>query len=202
MERTMDKHSFKKFAAILLAGCFCFLCFTSCKQKDDYLCGTYKQEELLLLFESQRSLFDDVAKLMIENDSFWEEGRRYEDDAHAWIMSPNDSSKMDLFSEVQQQILKDFFYLTRPYQISLNYKYSAEQTITITYTNEDRTDSYIIQYYCGDKTALNFYGRNAYKDWISYYKNSYHTFIDLNDDWSFYYDSKSLDHIKETEEQQ
>ena len=86
MERTMDKHSFKKFAAILLAGCFCFLCFTSCKQKDDYHGKGYTQEELISTFTSQKQLFHETADVIIENQAFWENARKYQSAGPASLM--------------------------------------------------------------------------------------------------------------------
>lgn len=191
MERTMDKHSFKKFAAILLAGCFCFLCFPSCRQKDDYHGKGYTQEELLSTFASQKQLFHETADVIIENQAFWENARKYQNAGPASLMSPNDTLKMNLFTQTQQQTLKNFFDQIQPYQISLENKHTSQQDVMIHFVNKNYSsednDGFTIVYYFGDKTGVIGYESNDFEKWISNRKDTYSNFIVLEDNWFLYY---------------
>lgn len=172
----------KILAVLLLAGIIAFICFASCKPKDPYRWKAYEQEELLSLFQSRRAEFDEIAQIIITNENFWNKARRHEDDMHPFISSPNDKDKIKLFTESQQETLKSFLNETRSYHITLNYN----ESVKFTYINEDKSDAYVLSYYFGDKTAVDYYGHNAYESWISLMKSRYSTFIDLYGDWFFY----------------
>lgn len=166
---------------LLLIGLSSLLIRLTSHEKDGYEWKTYKYEELISLFQDQKPIFYKVAKLVATNEKFWDQARESENSGHADIMSPNDNKIMALFTQSEQDTLRDFFSKTRPYEISLKNK----QYITITYTNEDKTDSFNLTYYY-DKTAVNIYGRTDYSDWLSWAKHNYKNFADLGGEWFLY----------------
>lgn len=155
-------------------------------QKDSYVGKPYKYEELVLLFQNQKPMFDRVVQIISSNETFWKNAREYEDSGHADILSPNDTETMNLFNKRDQDTLNDFFNKTKPYEISLRNR----RSVTITYFNEDQTDNFDFTCYY-DRTTENIYGRTYYEDWLSDFKNSCQDFTELGGDW-FLYGKKSF----------
>lgn len=81
-------------------------------------------EELLTLFEEHRPLFDEVARIISQNDRFWIEAVSYKTDSYdpcnrPWIRSPYDYRRMKLFSAEEQEVLHTFFETISPFNITL-----------------------------------------------------------------------------------
>ena len=171
----------RKIICILL--CFAVFCgLSSCKEKDDYRCQGQNAEKMIALFQQDPEMFQEIAVIFINNRAFWEKARRYEDDVHAFLMSPNETEKMHTFSEDEQAAIRTFFEKTTPYMIIVN----AEPYFVIDYVNEERTAGFTFAYYYGDKTTKTDSGTTEYEDWVFLYKHRYTDFRDLGNDWFFY----------------
>lgn len=171
----------RKIICILL--CIAVLCgLSSCKEKDDYQCQGQNAEKMITLFQQDPEMFQEIAVIFINNRAFWEKARRYEDDVHAFLMSPNETEKMRTFSEDEQAAIRTFFEKTTPYMIIVN----AEPYFVIDYVNEERTAGFTLAYYYGDKTTKTDSGTTEYEDWVSLYKHRYTDFRELGNDWFFY----------------
>lgn len=108
------------------------------RPKIAYQPQSHTNEELLLLFEENRSLFDEVAQIFYNKDRFWYEAKRYKNnpyDTHIWLGSPDERKKMKLFTEEEQETLRTFFETIGPYMIILDIggstKEESEQNIVI-----------------------------------------------------------------------
>ena len=137
---------------------------------------------MIALFQQDPEMFQEIAVIFINNRAFWEKARRYEDDVHAFLMSPNETEKMHTFSEDEQAAIRTFFEKTTPYMIIVN----AEPYFVIDYVNEERTAGFTFAYYYGDKTTKTDSGTTEYEDWVSLYKHRYTDFRELGNDWFFY----------------
>ena len=108
------------FALLLVGGMFYQYWY---KPRNGYQPQQHTNEELLLLFEENRPLFDEVAQIIAQNDRFWNEAKSHKDDpydTHPWIGSPDEKKKMKLFTEEEQAVLRTFFETIGPYMIILD----------------------------------------------------------------------------------
>lgn len=78
------------------------------QRKDDYQCQGQNAEKMIALFQQDPEMFQEIAVIFINNRAFWEKARRYEDDVHAFLMSPNETEKMHTFSEDEQAAIRTF----------------------------------------------------------------------------------------------
>ena len=170
-----------KHRIIILFSVFFLLFCTACTPKDDYQWEGHSKEEILTLFQSNPDMFQQIADIFINNETFWEKARRDEEAAHATLDSPNDTEKMSYFSEEEQNVIRDFFEQTTPYLLSLN-----PSTFTFDYINEDHTSSFTFAYYFGDKTEKSSKTETMYELWIKGQKGFYSDFQDLGNYWFFY----------------
>lgn len=114
----------------------------SCTPKDNYKWKEYDKETIITLFNSEKETFDKVAKIISNSENFWNGARRDENATHAWIMSPNDKQRMDLFTQDEQIIIRDFFNSFYPYQIQCTNRIY----VTIDFINNDMTSSFTFGY--------------------------------------------------------
>lgn len=107
-------------AVLLVGGMFYQYWY---KPRHGYQPQPHTNEELLLLFEENRPLFDEVAQIISRNDRFWKEGKARKNDpydTHIRISSPDEKNKMKLFTEEEQSVLCTFFEKIGPYMIILD----------------------------------------------------------------------------------
>lgn len=97
----------RKIICILL--CIAVLCgLSSCKEKDDYQCQGQNAEKMIALFQQDPEMFQEIAVIFINNRAFWEKARRYEDDVHAFLMSPNETEKCIHFPKTSRLLSEPF----------------------------------------------------------------------------------------------
>lgn len=163
---------------ILFLGLIC--CFSACKSSDSYEWGTYSIDEVQEMYQKNNNDFQEVADIIINNQTFWQKGRRDSESVHAWIDTPFDQKKLSPFSSDEQQVIINFFNNTKPYMLSLDEK----KYISITYINEDRTGGYTVVFYpSGSDKDENF---DFYR-WKGYIEANYDHFIILSGEWYLYY---------------
>ena len=144
--------------AVLLSGCI--------MRDDGYDCKQYTEEEVLAVYDENAALFTQVAQILINDDDFFYEGRRYKDEYHdAFIDSPYDEN-MELFSQGDREVLQNFFELG-PYCIYYDHH---ERFIEVDFIGPWTEE---------DSTALQFYywidqsDRIGLRDYILYKRHSF-----------------------------
>lgn len=155
----------------------------ACSKKDDYKFITYTENDIKALYDNNMELFNNLGNAIKENEQFWEKGRRDNESVHAWIMSPNDEKKMNLFTPYDQNIISEFFDKTKPYMVSLDDK----QYITITFINSNNTGWYCLVYYFDKKSIDSVNETTYFEEWVDSRKSNYKVFKVINNDWFLYY---------------
>lgn len=172
-----------KYITLLIAFVLLTLPTVSCESPDDgYAWKGYSEKEIKTLYDKNKELFQSMADAVMNSQAFWDHAKRKDDTEHAWIMSPDDQNKMDLFESEKQSAVYDFFHHTLPYMISLDY----QRYITITYVTSDQSGSFNFTYYF-DQDSINIYGRTYYEDWVASAEETHTHFKVLSDGWFLYY---------------
>lgn len=175
----MGTCNMRKILICLIVGLSLLL--AGCRPEESYEFALYSKEEVLRLYDENAKLFQDLVRV-IENDRFFEKGRRSDDPfADAFLCTPYDE-QIELFSGDEQQIILDFFTL-KPYMI--NYDFTRKY-ITITFVCSSDLDvptlGFTFLYWLdqGDVTGC--------RDHIDYLSGTYQ-FEDhpMEDGWYFYY---------------
>ena len=121
--------------SLILSGCN--------TDKAKYSPNLYTKEETLSLYYENEKLFNDVVEVIINEPQFWEKCRGKKGGSSAFISSPYDDERMQVFNFKDKQIILDFFEL-KPYMIShSDYKCS----VTITFINENQDDARSFMYW-------------------------------------------------------
>lgn len=123
----------KLFIALIL---FLVMIFCSCQSQENYAWAKYDEKELLEIFKNNKDSFDDICSIIFDNEQFWDKARRDNEAGHAWIMSPMETNKLDLFNENDRKEIIDFFAKYKPYMVSLDYN----SYISITFIGKNNVE--------------------------------------------------------------
>ena len=163
-----------KIISLLIIIC---ITFTGCvREKNKYLFDTYTKDEVISLFNENKEKFDEIVKIVSDNNDFYEKDRQmeYED---ADITSPYDEA-LKWFSASDKDVIVDFFEL-KPYMISYDYNC---RFVKFTFIGSDDKIAYCFLFWFvdGDEDAYefedhkdylrqNYVVKNVAYNWILYY---------------------------------
>lgn len=113
---------------LFLTLLYCLVNLTACETNETneqssqsqinfYTAKSYQYDEILTLYQNNKDLFDQIAKIISSNEKFWNTAENYEEQMKVASILPNDTSKLSLFSSDEQEILQDFFEQTLPLEI-------------------------------------------------------------------------------------
>ncbi len=131
-----------------------------CSPSEEYQPKLYTKEELLTVYEVNKTLFQDVVNVIIHNENFCNDRDSEYDDSFLSYPETN-KNKLKWFNEEERTVINDFFAF-QPYM--LNY-HCTRQYFDITFINEDQTDSYVFVFWLSDDS-------NALKSFLSYRSSS------------------------------
>jgi hypothetical protein len=126
----------------------------------------YTKDEALNMFDDKRKEFDEISKIFLSNESFWQNVKDKETGTVA-DMYFLDGQKKKYFSQEEWDKINKFFNNTRPYGISR----SGDSVIHFEYRTSDKIQ--IIGFY---------YFANANTD-KTYYSQGYLHFDQIDDHW-------------------
>lgn len=169
-------------ASLTLSGCN--------MEKNSYSWKGYEKDDLLLIYQQNEKLFNDVVDVIINEPQFWEKcGSPYESFSHPNICSPNEKEKMAVFNKKDKEIILDFFEL-RPYMIGYDY---FKYYVKITFINAEKDDAYVFMYW-PDPCATIYNGiqnLNALEERLIMIKQNDMVVETLSENWYFYYKDSS-----------
>ena len=131
-----------------------------CSPSEEYQPKLYTKEELLTVYEANKTLFQDVVNVIIHNENFCNDRDSEYDDSFLSYPETN-KNKLKLFNEEERTVINDF-YAFQPYM--LNY-HCTRQYFDITFINEDQTDCYVFVFWLSDDSK-------ALKSFLSYHSSS------------------------------
>lgn len=144
------------------------------KHKSNYRSKGYEETQILQTFNEEKDEFDEVCNIIFKTPKFWINARRDNESVHAWIMSPNETKKLELFNKTDRKIIISFFEKYKPYMVSLD----GNKYITITFDDINNGVGF-----CFVKFAdPNCDNREEYIEYLS----QWYTVTKI-DDWNFMY---------------
>ena len=131
-----------------------------CSPSEEYQPKLYTKEELLTVYEANKTLFQDVVNVIIHNENFCNDRDSEYDDSFLSYPETN-KNKLKLFNEEERTVINDF-YAFQPYM--LNY-HCTRQYFEITFINEDQTDGYAFVFWLTED-------EDALESFLSYRRSS------------------------------
>ena len=163
-----------KLVCLILLG---ILALCSCKNSPRYEFRNYEKAELVALINENEDLFNEVVRVVVEDDDFYEKGSRGRLD-DSFIGSPYDE-EVGLFNQFGQQVIHDFFQF-RPYMISYDLD---KRFIKITFIGDiDTVESYVFMYWIDAEDV------DGLENQLIYLRQRYTICTDgIPEGWYFYY---------------
>lgn len=132
----------RKVLGVLLSVISIVTIFGGCKEQPSYMYHKYSEEQIIHLVSQNEKLFNEMVRVLIEDDDFFEEGRRT-DAGDAFINSDYDEN-IELLDNYGQQVVCDFFEL-KPYLINFD---NSGDFIEITFIGDCETiESFVFVYW-------------------------------------------------------
>lgn len=126
----------------------------------------YTKDEALNIFDDERKEFDEIAKIFLSNDSFWQNVKDKETGTVA-DMYFLDGEEKKYFSQEEWGKINKFFNNTRPYSISRR----GDSVIVFDYRTSDKEKNIGIYYFSNAQTNR------------TYYSQMYLHFDHIDDNW-------------------
>jgi hypothetical protein len=114
----------------------------------------YTHDEALNMFNDNRKESDEIAKILLSNDSFWQNVKDKETGTVADIYFI-DSQVKQYFSQEEWNKISKFFNNTRPYEISR----TGDSVIAFDYRTSDNTQNISFYYFGKAETDRTYYGQ-------------------------------------------
>ncbi|EHI97933.1 hypothetical protein CDLVIII_1232 [Clostridium sp. DL-VIII] len=126
----------------------------------------YTKDEALNMFDDERKEFDEIAKILLSNESFWQNVKDKETGTVA-DMYFLDGEEKKYFSKEEWDKINKFFNNTRPYSISRR----GDSVIIFDYRTSDKQKNIGIYYFSNAQTDR------------AYYSQMYLHFDNIDDHW-------------------
>lgn len=118
------------------------LTMASCSEEPTYDFQKYSTDEVIAMINDNEELFNELVRVLVEDDDFYVKGRRRELD-DAFLGSPYDE-QIELLDTHGQQVIHEFFQL-KPYMISYEY---SQRYIDITFIGDvQNIECYVFLYW-------------------------------------------------------
>jgi hypothetical protein len=114
----------------------------------------YTKDEALNMFDDERKEFDEIVKILLSNESFWENVKDKETERVA-DMYFLDGQEKKYFSQEEWDKIKNFFNNTRPYSISR----FSDSVIIFDYRTTNNQQNICIYYFSNDQTDRTYYSQ-------------------------------------------